>query len=233
MVEKKINDNELGEIILRKNTRSRRYSICVRDGKILATIPRFGREQNMLAFINEQRGKLLTMLQKSPKRISLNEDTQLQTLTFRLHIFRTPRTNFYATIKDEILYIACPADTDFTDEHIQHKLQYILQNALRKEALRTIPARLKKLAGLHGFSFNNVTIRNTKTRWGSCTSEKNISISLSLMLLPPHLVDYILLHELCHTIAMNHGERFWQLMDKVTNGQAKAYRRELKNYRML
>lgn len=233
MKEKKVYDNELGEITLRNNIRSKRYSIRIREGKIIATIPRYGTEQNMLAFINEQRRKLVMILQKSPKRTVLDENTDLQTLTFRLHIFRTSRTNFYTTLRDGILHIACPENTDFSNDSTQQKLRFILQETLRKEANRIIPTRLEMLAGLHQFNFDKVTIRNSKTRWGSCSSKKNISISLSLMHLPSHLADYVLLHELCHTVEMNHGERFWLLMDKVTNGQAKAYRHELKNYRMI
>lgn len=233
MTEKKIKDNELGEITLRKNIRSKRYSIRIKEGKIVATIPRYGTEEKMFTFINEQRRKLVMMLQKSPKRTLLDEDTDLQTLTFRLHIFRTSRTNFYTTLKDGILHIACPENTDFSNDSIQQQLKFILQESLRKEATHFIPTRLEELARLYQFSFDKVTIRNSKTRWGSCTSKKNISISLSLMHLPSHLVDYVLLHELCHTVEMNHGERFWLLMDKVTNGRAKAYRRELRNYRML
>lgn len=233
MKEKIINDIELGEIILRHNKRAKRYLIRIRDGKTIATIPWRGNEQTMLTFINEQRAKLTAMKQKSAKHLLLNEQTELQTLTFRLHIFRSQRTNFYATLKEETLHIACPENTNFTDHNIQLKLHSILKQALKREANLTLPIRLKHLAGLHHFNYNKVSIRDTKTRWGSCSSNKDISLSVSLMLLPLYLVDYVLLHELCHTIEMNHSERFWSLMDKVTNSKAKALRHELKEYKML
>lgn len=219
--------------MVRHNDRAKRYSIRVREGQVFATIPRQGNEQMMYAFINEQRNKLSAMLQKSPKRSTLNEDTVLQTHTFRLHIFKSARTLFYTTLKEGILHIACPSSTDFNDSKVQDTLRFILQQALQKEAIRVLPIRLKELAELHQFQYNRVTIRNTKTRWGSCSSTKNINLSQSLMLLPAYLIDYVLLHELCHTIEMNHSSRFWLLMDKVTDGQAKTYRRELRTFRML
>ncbi|MDR0348101.1 MAG: M48 family metallopeptidase [Tannerella sp.] len=233
MKEKIINDLELGEIVLRRNRRAKRYLIHIKDGKIIATIPWRGNEQTMLAFIHEQRSRLVAMQQKNAKHRLLDERTELQTLTFRLHIFRSQRTNFYAALKEGMLHIACPENTDFGDRQIQQKLHSILKQALKREANLTLPVRLKHLARLHHFDYNKVNIRDTKTRWGSCTARKDISLSVSLMLLPLYLADYVMLHELCHTVEMNHSERFWSLMDKVTNKQAKILRRELKEHQML
>jgi predicted metal-dependent hydrolase len=219
-------------IILRRHPRAKHYSLRIKDGQVIGTIPLQGSEREMLAFIDKKRERLIRMLQNNPKHPVWNESTDLQTYTFRLHIFRTARANFYLNLKDGVLYIACPEETDFENERVQQLLRTLFEKALRHEAMRTLPLRLKTLAAHHSFDYTGVTIRNTKTRWGSCSSQKHISLSLSLMLLPEHLIDYVLLHELCHTVEMNHGKRFQWLMDKVTNGRAQALRRELKSCRM-
>ena len=104
----------------------------------------------------------------------------------------------------------------------------MIGRALRHEALRVLPKRLAALAARYGFSYTRVTVRDMRTRWGSCSSERRISLALSLMTLPEHLIDYVLLHELCHTVEMNHSQQFWLLMDRVTDGQAQKLRRDLR-----
>ena len=232
-MEKRIDGKELGFIVVRKNLRAKRYSLRVADGRIIATIPKGGTEREMLSFIDSKRGRLLEMLAKSQKRPVLNEDCHIKTYTFELHVFRTQRTNMYVSLKEGKLYIACPHETDFNDELMQQKLWAVFTKALRDEAARVLPARISQLASLHKFDYKSVAVRKSGTRWGSCNSKKQINLSVSLMFLPEYLIDYVLLHELCHTVEMNHSERFWELMDKVTAGCARKLRAELKAYRML
>ena len=86
------------------------------------------------------------------------------------------------------------------------------------------------LADRFGFKFKDVKIHKTHGRWGSCSSKGNINLSLYLLLLPRHLQDYVMLHELCHTVEMNHGPRFWKKMDEVTDNSSLALREEMKKY---
>ena len=230
-MEKTIDGKELGLIIVRKNMRAKHYSLRVVDGNIIATVPRRGTEREMLSFINSKRTRLLDMLIKSQKRSILNENSHLKTHTFELHIFRTQRTNIYVSLKEGKLYVACPEEIDFNDNQVQQKLWVIITKAVQSEALRILPSRVGMLASLHGFKYTGVTIRKTKTRWGSCNSKKQINLSISLMFLPEYLIDYILLHELCHTVEMNHSKRFWALMEKVTNGRVQLLRKELRQWR--
>lgn len=109
--------------------------------------------------------------------------------------------------------------------------QDIDEVALRRKAQSVLPAQLAQLAELHGFKYSGVKIRKSRSRWGSCSSKKTINLSLYLMLLPEHLIKYVLLHELCHTIQMNHSPAFWNLMNKCTENKAKELRREIRGYR--
>ena len=230
-MEKIIDGKDIGPIIIRKSLRAKHYSLRVVEGKIIATIPERGTESGILSFIDANRERLRAMTAKVRKRLVLNEDCQMKTRTFELHIFRTQRTNIYVCLKEGILHIACPENTDFNNEQIQKTLWAIIAKVMRVEAMRILPERLASLSCRHGFQYAGVTIRITKTRWGSCSSKKQISLSASLMQLPDHLIDYVLLHELCHTVEMNHSDRFWALMNKVTNGNAQKNRKELvKNY---
>lgn len=99
----------------------------------------------------------------------------------------------------------------------------------RTEARKRLSERLFKLAKLHAFTVNRVYIRNQKTRWGSCSTNNNISLNVKLIGLPQKLSDYVMLHELVHTRVKNHGKNFWNELEKII-GDAKALRSELKAY---
>jgi len=72
---------------------------------------------------------------------------------------------------------------------------------------------IEALAEEHGFHFNKLTIRSQKTRWGSCSTNKNISLNSKLLFMPINVTKYVMIHELCHTIEMNHSSKFWQLVE--------------------
>ena len=102
---------------------------------------------------------------------------------------------------------------------------------LRREAKRVLPAMVERLARQYGFSYGRVTIRATRSKWGCCTSQNNLSLSLFLMTLPTHLQEFVVLHELCHTVHHNHSVEFHALLNKVTGGREKELNRQLKGIR--
>ena len=88
-------------------------------------------------------------------------------------------------------------------------------DALGRQALSVIPKKVAHYAKILGVSYGRITIRNQKTRWGSCSSKGNLNFNCLLMLTPEEVQDYVVVHELCHRREMNHSPRFWSLVESV------------------
>lgn len=91
---------------------------------------------------------------------------------------------------------------------------------LADKACTCIPARVAHFAPLVGVTYGRITIRNQRTRWGSCSSRGNLNFNCLLMLTPPEVIDYVVVHELCHRKEMNHSQLFWNEVARVLPGYA-------------
>ncbi len=91
----------------------------------------------------------------------------------------------------------------------------LLRQWLQLKAGEVLPAWLDHLAGRHGLDYGRVIVRRQKTRWGSCSSKKTISLNCKLLFLRPGLVEHVLLHELCHTVHPNHSRAFWEFFKRL------------------
>ena len=112
---------------------------------------------------------------------------------------------------------------------IENEMGKTLPKIDREDARRVLTQRLAELAEDHNFDYGKVSIRSQKTRWGSCSSQNNISLNQNLLHLPDYLIDYVLLHELTHTRVKNHSSKFWNELEKVCP-DAKEMRKRLKTY---
>lgn len=96
------------------------------------------------------------------------------------------------------------------------------------EAEAILSRRVEELAQCHGFRYNRVSVKRMSSLWGSCSAKDNINLNIKLLKLPAHLRDYVILHELVHTIHKNHGALFWKTLSEVCDaGDAKALQRKL------
>jgi hypothetical protein len=97
----------------------------------------------------------------------------------------------------------------------QNRVLSRLRCFLKDCAKRELPGWLERLARQHGFSPGRCSIRLQKTRWGSCSSKGSINLNAKLMLLPPELAEYVLLHELAHLRQPNHSKAYWRLLSSM------------------
>lgn len=116
------------------------------------------------------------------------------------------------------------ADTD-----VQERARQACVRALKREAERLLPPRLAGLAEKHDKSYKDVSVKLLKRRWGSCDNHQHIVLNLYLMELPWEYVDYVLMHELTHTVEMNHGPAFWRTLTQM-NPRARDISRSLRRH---
>ncbi len=224
---------QFGEIKLMQRSNARGIRVTIRPDRITITYSPLHSLTEVRQFVVDNAAKILAKQEELKRQKAtdrsvrlITPDVPLQTLTFRVEVRTVDVSRIHARFAEGLLRIDYPLELAIADA--QPYFWKAITYYLRAEAKRVLPVRVAQLAAEHGFSYSAVKIQASKSRWGSCSTRRSINLSLYLMLAPQHLVDYVILHELCHTREMNHSPRFWTLMDQVTDGCAKAYRTELR-----
>ena len=229
-MDKIIEDKELGRLIVRDNVRAKRLVFRTKADAIYVSIPPGVTMKEVKEAIEKLRSRLLDSRQKLIRPL-IDLNYRIETEYFKLSLVRGKREKFLAHSELGEMRIICPPTADFTDSNLQDWLRKVIEEALRRNAKIILPPRLYMLSERYGLPYKSVQINSSRGRWGSCSSHKKINLSYFLVLLPKHLIDYVLLHELCHTCEMNHGDRFWDLLNGFTGGKALELREELKKYK--
>lgn len=230
MKEAVIEDEELGRLVARVNLRAKSLVFRTKSDAIYISVPSGTTMKDIRQAVEKLRGKLLASRQRLNRPL-IDLDYKIDAEYFKLSLVSGEKDQFFANSKLGFMRIICPPDADFADENLQNWLRKVIKESLRRNAKSILPSRLVSLSKQCGLPFSSVKINSSQGRWGSCSARKDINLSYYLVLLPSHLIDYVLLHELCHTREMNHSERFWALLNQFTEGKAQALRRELRKYR--
>lgn len=222
----------LGEITVNPSAKARRLSISVRPGgEVRLTIPRRVSEQEALRFLDEK----AAWVQRARERIAKRCVRQpivppYATRAYSLYLDPGSSPDVCVRVASGRITVSYPAEMNYEDETVQEVIRQGIETAWRIEAKAFLPGRVAELSRQTGLRCGKVTVRNARTRWGSCSVANDISLSIHLMKLPDLLIDYIILHELCHTRHKNHGPRFHALLDQLCGGRHLDLRRQLKNY---
>ncbi|MDH5720225.1 MAG: M48 family metallopeptidase [Spirochaetia bacterium] len=173
--------------------------------------------------------KNLKKISQYEKRFTIfKEDTNYKTRNHSLEISSWENDKISLKVTADKIFLKYPGCMNVDDSKVQSAVRTGIVRALRKEAKEYLPERVKQIAEKHKFKYKQVFIKNHRSRWGSCSASNNINLNLHLMRLPDELIDYIIYHELCHTLVKNHSKKFYQLLAGFLP-EYKAFEKELKN----
>lgn len=194
-----------------RNPRARRYVMRLRpDGVARVTVPRGGSQTEARRFAERNTEWLAQQVEKLAKRPKGRREWRVGTeilLRGETVIIEVETDGKGGTVRfgPETLHVP----------NIEGDLRASIERHLRNLAAHEFPARVFELAAPHQLPVKRVTVRNQRTRWGSCSRRGTISMNWRLIQAPPFVRDYLIFHELAHLREMNHSPRFWQLVETL------------------
>lgn len=213
-------------IYKRRGNRSLRLSVAA-DGTIRVSIPTWAPYQAGLTFTLSRRSWIMAQSRSAQELLSPGMAVGK---TRRLVFYKDPTIGRPKTsVRKGEVVITYPAKLTTDNPEVQQAAQAACWRALRSEALQLLTPRLRQLALQHDFTYRSINVKRMKSRWGSCDQHRNIVFNLFLVQLPWECIDYVILHELAHTRAMNHGPDFWRELEAVLPN-AKQLKRKMRAY---
>jgi Predicted metal-dependent hydrolase len=220
-----ITDEEFGVITVRRSARATQVRLRVApDGTLRASMPVYAPIFLLKRLVKSSRPQLRKMLEHSQPSVEYKDGQQIgksHTLIVR------SGTRTTVTRSKQHILVTLSDDDSLTDAGVVRKIRDASIAALRLEAKSYLPKRLQYVADQYGFRYEKVRFSHASSRWGSCSTTGTISLNIALMKLPFELIDYVIVHELAHTIEMNHSQDFWRLVEKG-DPNYKQHRRALK-----
>ena len=225
----------LGPIEIERVARARNIRISVRRGRVRVAYPWFTSRERALQFLDTKLDWVRATLEKQQRTEAERViRPPFRTRQHELRVVTDERaTRASVRITSDAITLRLPASADIANAESQELINKGVTEALRREARELLPSMVETVSRRTGLNYRSVAIRATRSKWGSCSSRNDLSLSAYLMLLPDHLIEYIIVHELCHTVHRNHSAEFHSLVDHHLGGREKEFNRELKQYHPL
>ena len=235
MSDKIVHIKEIGNIHFVKNHRAKNLRITVSPTNgVKVTVPFYVSLSNAYQFVEEKREWIKKSLVKFESTGSVNTifrpGIPFRTRDHHVEYIHDAETALKVKVTQGIIKIIYSSEEVLSSTQAQSLIRQAIDYALRLEAKHYLPVRVNALAQKHGFTYASVKVKNMKSRWGSCSYTNAINLNIHLMRLPDYLIDYVILHELVHTVHKNHAKGFWEALDQVS-GNARLLAREMKKYR--
>lgn len=198
--------------------------IVERDGSVTVRAPMrisgkaiHGFAEKHASWIEKKQAEMKSMAPEQVRQYQPGERFLYLGKVYPLEIVKDAKKNL---VLEETFKLAEPA---------QKNAELLFRNWYRKQAKRIIEARVKFFAERYQLQYGKIRITSARTRWGSCSSKGTLSFSWRLVTTPPEVIDYVVIHELAHTVHHNHSKRFWNLVEKLLP-DFKEHRKRVRQY---
>lgn len=211
--------NENYQVTVRRHPRARRYTLRVRerDREVVMTIPPRGSLKQAREFAEKNAGWIATRVKRIPLTVPFADGAEVP-LRGELHrILHRPRARgtVWTEANDADVGLLCVAGGA---QHIARRVR----DFLKREAKRDLTEATCRHAAALGVEIHKIGVRDTMSRWGSCSSDGALSYSWRLILAPPFVLEYLAAHEVAHRRELNHSARFWKIVDQLTPERRRA-----------
>lgn len=221
-------DEEFGTISIRRNARATAIRLRVTpDGRLRASLPLYAPLFLVKRLVKSSRDELRKLMNEHQKDMNFTDGMQIGK-SHSLIVRPVLATRPLASRHGQQIIVHLPNDMTLDHPVVIKNIRGAVQQALRIEAKSYLPKRLAFLADKHDFSYEKIRFSHAGGRWGSCSSNGTISLNIALMKLPFELIDYVLIHELSHTVELNHSSDFWRLVEQG-DPNFKAHRQRLRS----
>jgi len=223
----KVKSTNFGTVHVRRKRGVKNMRLRVdHTGTLHVTLPWLVPQALGLAFAEKH--KEWVQLQQRDLQAAIRNGSVINN-TYNVELKKAETTRMTAKLKGDTIHITLPQETNVESEEIQEKLRKKIVTVIKVEAQETLGPLLYRLAKAYRYEFKDVQIKTLKSRWGSCSSDKVITLNTFAVQLPDYLQEYVVLHELTHLNHMHHGHGFWDELIAVCP-DAKRYRKDLKMY---
>lgn len=234
MREQNIHYEDIGTVVYLKSKRAKSLRISVNRQKgVKVTVPSHVPMSYAFKFVESKKDWIQKSIERfrqySTQQTLFKPGIEFGTRFHVLQFVLAPEQPLKIKVAKGFITINYPSEKFVLEEKSQDLIRKAIAFALRKEAKHYFPLRVEILAKKFGFNYNDLRVKDLKSRWGSCSAQNNINLNIHLMRLPEYLSDYVILHELAHTVHKNHGKLFWKTLDQLT-GDAKKWAKEMKQY---
>jgi len=209
-----IQDKEFGKITIRRSAKASQIRIKLApDGTLRASMPLYAPVFLVKRMLKASRDEIRQLITKTTPVANYEDGMRIG----KSHtIITTPTENESSVTRNgQHIYVKLAYGSTLDDNDIKSQIKKVVIEALRVEAKSYLPRRLQFIASKYGYNYQKIRFSHASGRWGSCSSNGTISLNIALMKLPFELIDYVLIHELSHTVHMDHSQLFWNEVSKA------------------